>query len=101
MCRSNFYDTGIYSCQLEFKNTFKFLFENVHESDLQTEQTFYFSLTYCIIKSIIQVWDDKNDKDRSTKRKESNNKKYFFIGDGWKIVFKNIVNVLRNQNQKL
>ena len=24
MCRSNFYETGIYSCQLEVKNTFKF-----------------------------------------------------------------------------
>jgi hypothetical protein len=23
MCRSNFYETGIYSCQLEVKNTFK------------------------------------------------------------------------------
>ena len=24
MCRSNFYETGIYSCQLEVKNTFKY-----------------------------------------------------------------------------
>ena len=25
MCRSNFYETGIYSCQLEVKNTFKLI----------------------------------------------------------------------------
>ena len=29
MCRSNFYETGIYSCQLEVKNTFKSGFGDV------------------------------------------------------------------------
>ena len=27
MCRSNFYETGIYSCQLEVKNTFKYMYK--------------------------------------------------------------------------
>ena len=29
MCRSNFYKTGIYSCQLEVKNTFKFEYKDI------------------------------------------------------------------------
>ena len=35
MCRSNFYETGIYSCQLEVKNTFKYL---INQKDITVNE---------------------------------------------------------------